>query len=89
MEVGDHLKLWLADEIPPDLLLTPVPDEIASEVVERLKNEADRYWVIDPNRSLELAARIVAIGQAREDARQTALGLMARGDALKFLGRME
>jgi len=89
MERNNHLEQWLADEIPSNLLLTPLPDSIAHEVVERLKQEADRYWLIDPNRSLELATRIEAIGQARKDVGQIALGLMAQGDALKFLGRME
>ena len=79
--------IHLTDEIAPEAFLTPLPDEAAAEMVERLKQEADRFWSIDPNRSLELADRIVAIGQARRDTRQTALGLMARGDALKFLGR--
>ncbi|HXQ32904.1 MAG TPA: tetratricopeptide repeat protein, partial [Anaerolineales bacterium] len=87
MEEDGHWKNWLADELPPDLLLTPLSDEIAKEVVERLKQEADRYWYIDYHRSLEFADRIVTIGKMRSDARQTALGLMARGDALKLLDR--
>jgi CHAT domain-containing protein len=88
-EVGDHLEIWLADKVPPELLLTPLPDEIAGEVIERLKQEADRHWYIDPRCSLELADRIVSIGQRRNDNRQIALGFMARGDALRFLGRMQ
>src|SRR5918912_275856 len=70
-------------------LAEPLPDAIAADVVERLKQEADRYWFINANRSLELANVIVEIGQARGDLRQIALGVMARGDALKFLGRAE
>lgn len=69
-------------------LTTPLPDEVAVEAVESLKQEADRYWSIDPNRSLELADQIMTIGQRRKDERQIALGLMARGDALKYLGRL-
>ena len=87
IDVG--INPFLGDAVAPEALLTPLPDEVAAEVVERLKQEADRYWFIDPHRSLELADRIIAIGQARQDMRQTALGLMARGDALKYLGRME
>lgn len=64
-------------------------DAVAAEVIKHLKQEADRYWYIDPHRSLELAEQIIAIGERRADARQIALGLMARGDALKFLGCME
>jgi len=86
---NDQLEQWLADNIPSELLSTPLLDEIATELVNHLKNEADRCWAINPNRSLDLAERIVAIGKARSDTRQVALGLMARGDALKFLGHMQ
>lgn len=65
----------------------PLPDEVADVVVERLKTEADRHWAINANRSLEFAELIVQIGEARGDQRQIALGIMARGDALKLLGR--
>jgi len=87
IETGGHLESWLAENIPSDLLLTPLSDSIADLVVERLKQEADRYWYIDYHRSLQLADRIVTIGEKRGDTRQTALGLMARGDALKLLDR--
>jgi CHAT domain-containing protein len=87
LDMDEQLERWLAENIPSELLETPLPDEIAIAVIERLKQEADRHWFISPNRSLELATRIVAIGQARADVHQTALGLMAQGDALKFLGR--
>jgi CHAT domain-containing protein/tetratricopeptide (TPR) repeat protein len=59
----------------------------AATLVEHLKDSADRHWLVNANRSLELAEAIVGIGTARGDARQTALGTMARGDALKLLGR--
>jgi len=61
----------------------------ADHLIDHLKREADRYWWINANRSLELADLIVQIGQARCDLYQEALGLMARGDALKFLGQIE
>jgi tetratricopeptide (TPR) repeat protein len=64
------------------------PDD-AARLVEHLKAEADRHWWINANRSLELAELIVRVGQARRDERVTALGTMARGDALKFLGQLE
>src|SRR5688572_19203708 len=89
IETGGHLESWLAENIPPDLLLNPLSDEMSKEVVDRLKQEADKHWYIDPHRSLELADRIVSIGEQRNDDRQIALGLMARGDALRFLGRMQ
>jgi tetratricopeptide (TPR) repeat protein len=61
----------------------------AAGLVEHLKTEADRHWWINANRSLELADLIMQIGQARGDVCQMALGTMARGDALKLLGRTE
>lgn len=89
MEQDEKVENWLADKVPSEILMTPLPDAIAGEVIDRLKHEADRHWSISPSRSYELASRIVSIGQARTDDRQVALGLMAQGDALKFLGRYE
>jgi CHAT domain-containing protein len=89
MDIQGLVEQFLDDNIPPKLLSTPLPDELAARVVERLKQEADRYWYIDYHRSLEFADRIVAIGERRGDLRQTALGLMARGDALKLLDRAQ
>ena len=88
MEIEGLVEQFISDSIPPEMLSMPLPDEIADMVVERLKQEADRYWNVNPNRSLEFANRIVAIGERRNDQSQIALGLMARGDALKFLGRL-
>lgn len=62
------------------------PDD-ASEIVARLKAEADRYWSINANRSLDLAEIIVAVGQLRRESCIEALGIMARGDAQRLLGR--
>ncbi|WP_026369419.1 CHAT domain-containing protein [Kallotenue papyrolyticum] len=66
--------------------LGPLADAIADVVVQRLKQEADRHWAINPHRSLELADLIERIGATRGDVGQQALGVMARGDALKLLG---
>jgi len=88
MQMDDQLQQWLADEVPPRLLLIPLPDDAAKVIVHYLKQEAERLWSSIPNRSLELADRIIAIGRARGDERQMALGLMSRGDYLKFVGDM-
>lgn len=88
MEVEACLAQFMGETVLPQVMSAPLPDAVAAAVVERLKQEADRHWGINPHRSLELAERIVAIGRARGDARQTALGLMARGDALKLVGHM-
>jgi len=89
IETGGHLESWLAEDIPPDLLLTPLSDELAKAVVDRLKEEADRHWFINADRSIEFANRIIAIGNARKDTAQAALGWMAHGDALRWSGHMK
>src|SRR5688500_13799407 len=84
----DKLVAQVIEDDSPAFAATAVlSDEVAAVVVERLKQEADRFWRINANRSLELADRIVAIGQLRADQRIEALGIMARADALKLLGR--
>jgi CHAT domain-containing protein len=89
MEIEGWIDEFVGDGTLSPNHIMPLSEELANAVVERLKQEADRYWYINPYRSLELADRIVSIGQYREDDRQIALGLMARGDALRFLGRMQ
>lgn len=84
----DHLTQQLLLTRDAQALAAPDLGQMADQVVERLKGEADRHWAIDPNQSLALAQLIVAIGQARHDQRQMALGHMARGDALKLLGQL-
>ncbi|MCU0494684.1 MAG: tetratricopeptide repeat protein, partial [Chloroflexaceae bacterium] len=78
----------LSEPTALDALPSPLPDELAEALVERLKAEADRHWYINANHSLVFANAIVGIGEARRDQHQTALGLMARGDALKYLGNL-
>jgi len=87
MDTKGLIEQFLSDNVPPQLLELHLSDEVSTVVVERLKQEADRYWYIDYHRSLEFANRIVSIGEQRGDVRQIALGLMARGDALKLLDR--
>ncbi|HEX9387292.1 MAG TPA: hypothetical protein VF918_13295, partial [Anaerolineales bacterium] len=74
MKIEASIEQFIGDILPPQILVKPLPDEVAEVVINRLKHEADRYWYIDPHRSLELAERIVIIGQRRGDTRQTALG---------------
>jgi CHAT domain-containing protein len=83
------VELWLGSDLPSEMLSTPLPDDVAREVVERLKKEFERYWYIDSNRSLEYAERIIAIGRARTDTVQIALGMMSKGDCLASLGNMQ
>jgi CHAT domain-containing protein/tetratricopeptide (TPR) repeat protein len=62
-------------------------DADAAALVDWLKAEADRHWWINANRSLDLADLISRVARARGDRAGEALGLMARGDALRYLGR--
>lgn len=70
-------------------LSAPLPDDIASQLVQKLKNEVDRYWFIDSTKSLELANAIIKVGQARQDNAQIGLGFMARGDSWRFQGNIQ
>ncbi len=63
-----------------------ISSEEARRIVEALKDAADRHWRIDPRRSEQLADLIIAIGEARNDTWVRALGIMAKGDAVKFIG---
>ncbi len=87
MDADALAEQLLQDPRALEQLNQPLPDSVAAVVVARLKAEADRHWWINANRSLEIAGLISLIGHARADASQIALGLMARGDALRFLGQ--
>ncbi|MCG8352996.1 MAG: CHAT domain-containing protein [Chloroflexales bacterium] len=67
----------------------PLPNDIAEAVVKQLKSVADRHWFANANRSLEIAELIIHIGQQQNNLSHIALGTMARGDALKYLGCLE
>src|SRR5262249_12538086 len=46
------------------------------------------HWYVNPNRSLEIADLIITTGELRADLAMQALGWMAKGDAIKLLGKM-
>jgi CHAT domain-containing protein/tetratricopeptide (TPR) repeat protein len=79
----------LADPPRIDLLHEPLPDTVAATVVAHLKQEADRHYWINANRSLALGDLIATIGRVRDDAEQLALGSMTRADSLRFLGQLQ
>jgi CHAT domain-containing protein len=81
------LQPFLAETVSDELFAASLPDELAARVVECLKQLADKHWHIDPRRSVEFARRIYRIGERRNDRWQMALGRMAHGDAIKFLGQ--
>src|SRR5690242_14795910 len=89
MEIEGLVEQILNIDAPPEAFSTPLPDDVANRLIEHLKREADRHWFINAECSLIFANRIIAIGDARHDISQTALGWMAHGDALRWLGRMQ
>jgi CHAT domain-containing protein len=56
-------------------------------VVNALKAESERSWSVDPHASLRLAEAIIAAGETVGRPDHVSLGLMAKGDALRYLGR--
>ncbi|HEY3229260.1 MAG TPA: CHAT domain-containing tetratricopeptide repeat protein [Roseiflexaceae bacterium] len=89
MDLGTLVGQLLNNPASLQSIIAPLPDKELEAVVDRLKQEADRHWWINANRSLEIADIIIRIGQLRGNLCHTALGTMARGDALKLLGRTE
>jgi tetratricopeptide (TPR) repeat protein len=88
MDTEQILEQLLAN--PPDetSLAQPLPDDVSEAVVAHLKDEVDRNWYNDPHRSVRLSEIIICIGQQRSDLNQIALGTMARGDSLKYVGNL-
>lgn len=84
--IADIMNQTTAQTTPADLQrLSP---EDAERLIESHKTSADSSWATDPHVSLRHADQIVLIGQHRCDPQAIALGLMSRGDALKFLGQI-
>lgn len=88
MTPTDWVTLYLSQHLPPEALSRDLPSEALTVVVEALKQAADDHWYKAPERSLIYAERIVALGNHHQHPSHTALGHMARGDALKFMGQM-
>lgn len=92
MSIDDLISDLLGDPAHFDkytaLLRCWVDDEV-SAYVESRKQAADDHWSVDPNVSLDHANVIIGIGHIREENAIVALGMMARGDALKLLGRAQ
>lgn len=71
------LKTWL-----------PVCDDGAvNELVELIKREADHQWARDSQISFLMAGHLLLIGDLLQNKYVHALGLMARGDALRRMDR--
>lgn len=87
MELEPLVQELLADPAGLPARAAALPEAQAAALIDWLKAEADRHWWIDASRSLALADLIGAVAGARGDRSGQALGLMARGDALRYLGR--
>jgi CHAT domain-containing protein/tetratricopeptide (TPR) repeat protein len=59
-----------------------------ADFVTYLKEQVDAHWWSDAKLSLRYADAIIAIGECSRNQRHHALGLMARGDTLRFLGEL-
>ncbi|MGH2371730.1 MAG: tetratricopeptide repeat protein, partial [Chloroflexota bacterium] len=59
----------------------------AEELLVLLKAESERYWHVDPHISLRAAETLIDAARLAGQPYHEALGLMAKGDALRFLGR--
>src|SRR5437868_3044210 len=59
-------------------IITGLTDAQIASVVARLKEGADRHWLINPNESLQMADAILRIGRLRDAPQHIALGLMSR-----------
>jgi CHAT domain-containing protein len=69
------------------LLLDALARQEPDALVAALKAEAERLWQVDLHASLRIADAIVLVGSVTGRPAYVALGLMARGDALRYLGR--
>ncbi len=72
------------------LLQTQLPaidDASLNLLVELIKREADRQWAKESGLSFRLAGHLMFIGDTIQDKYVHALGLMARGDALRRMDR--
>lgn len=64
-----------------------LPGLDADAFLRFLKAEAERYWGLDPLLSLRVAETLIDAAALAEQLRHAALGLMAKGDALRLLGQ--
>lgn len=74
-------RVFLQSQIP---LLSGMALE---RLVYYLKREADRQWVTDVNLSFTLSGYLLLIGNVTHNKYYFAIGLMARGDALRRMER--
>jgi CHAT domain-containing protein/tetratricopeptide (TPR) repeat protein len=67
--------------------ITAFDENSLALLVELIKREADRQWINNVHTSFTLAGFLLAIGDLTHEKSYHALGLMARGDALRRMNR--
>ena len=86
MDAHPHLET-LVTELGQLLEQTFQYSGTISDIAIGLKQEADTYWGRDAKISLMLANLIIGSGEIDDDQNLVALGMMAKGDAYRLLGR--
>lgn len=76
------------EEISSSQILALKADETPI-LIQRLKEEADRYWRIDPHMTLCFAQAIIQVGSTLNEQAVMALGTMVHGDALRHVHQNE
>src|ERR1044071_5465806 len=69
-----------------DLLQSYLEANGPNELLVRLKDESERFQSIDPHTSLLLADALIDAAEIARQPIHRALGFMAKGDALRYLG---
>ncbi len=88
-EIISKLRIFGEDE-GRQLLHDVIPSLNSSQlgqVIDLLKRQADQQWTYNPSLSFRLAGYLVLIGDLVNHKSYRALGLMARGDALRRLDK--
>jgi CHAT domain-containing protein len=75
---------YVQNTLPP----TIDPSELGAFLTD-LKDESERYLTVDPRISLRLADSLIYVADLTEQPEHHAFGLVAKGDALRALGRYE
>lgn len=88
-DTREQVERFIDDKASTDQLIQWCPESEVDALVQHMKSEANRFWNIDPNISFKLAEGINALGYQYKDTSHVALGLMARGDARKYLGELQ
>jgi tetratricopeptide (TPR) repeat protein len=89
MNIDNMIQQVLSEPIDNLMLPDSLSDGDVEAIVQRLKDEADRHWYIDPKESLQYAEKIISIGQEYNNLSHIALGTMAKGDARHYMSEYD